>query len=85
MRPEPNTFSTEVVIDTTLPHRSTTTKCEVPPGSRVASAPRGLAPAGTPGAGLGPKVSPISMALWAAKAGSSRPSSGTDTKSASPK
>ncbi len=64
IRPEPNTLSTEVVMETTFPWRSTTTKCEVPPASRVASAPATDAPGGSPGAGAGPAVSSISLARW---------------------
>ena len=41
VRPEPNTDSTVVVIDTTLPSASTTTKWLVPADSVVASRPRG--------------------------------------------
>ena len=49
IRPEPNTLSTVVVMLTALPSASTTTKCEVPAGSLVASAPRNAPPGGIPG------------------------------------
>src|SRR5438045_3361848 len=39
IRPSPNTLSTVVVIATTSPQRSTTTKEDVPPGSLDASTP----------------------------------------------
>ena len=52
-RPEPNSDSTVVVIETMLPSRSTTTKWEVPLASIVASAPRWIG-AGMPAAGAGP-------------------------------
>src|SRR5690606_3897599 len=48
IRPEPNRLSTVVVRLTALPCAATTTRCDVPAGSRVASAPTFGAPAGTP-------------------------------------
>ncbi len=62
IRPEPKMLSTEVVIEATFPCRSTTTKCEVPPASRVPSRPTAGAPGGSPGAGTRPAFSPISLA-----------------------
>ncbi len=55
-------LSTEVVMETTFPQRSATTKCDVPPASRVPSLPSAGAPGGSPGSGAGPAVSPISLA-----------------------
>ena len=60
-RPEPNSDSTVVVIETMLPSRSTTTKWEVPAASIVASAPRWIG-AGCPAAGAGPGAAPINAA-----------------------
>ena len=60
VRPEPNTDSTVVVIDTTLPSASTTTKWLVPADSLVVSRPRGSAI--SPGCGGGPARTPISCA-----------------------
>src|SRR6185503_911473 len=51
IRPEPNRDSTVVVIDTTLPAASRTTKWEVPVGSSVASRAAVRAPCGVPAAG----------------------------------
>jgi hypothetical protein len=48
IRPLPNRLSTVVVIETTLPARSTITMWVVPPGSLVASAPTLGASLGTP-------------------------------------
>ena len=62
MRPVPKMLSTVVVIDTTLPAASTTTKCEVPAGSWWRRGPGGAGPRGAPGAGAGPAASPISLA-----------------------
>jgi hypothetical protein len=45
---DPNSDSTVVVIETTLPMRSTTTKWLVPGTSAVASRPRAGAPGGSP-------------------------------------
>ncbi len=60
VRPDPNTDSTVVVIDTTLPAASMMTKWLVPSDSTVASLPR--APGSRPGAGGGPACSPINPA-----------------------
>ena len=62
MRPSPKMLSTVVVMETTLPHWSTTTKWVVPPGSRVWSGPKFGAPFGLPGRGGGPATGPISLA-----------------------
>src|SRR5215213_5737409 len=62
IRPDPKIDSTVVVIDTTLPARSPTMKCEVPIGSSVRSDPEVTAPAGTPADGGGPAVAPIKRA-----------------------
>ncbi|MNL71401.1 hypothetical protein D3C87_1965460 [compost metagenome] len=62
IRPEPNTLSTVVVIDTTLPIGSTMTMWVVPAGSWVLSGPTTGAPLGRPKLGAGPAVSPISLA-----------------------
>ena len=52
VRPEPKIDSTVVVMDTTSPSASTTTKWLVPADSVVASRPRGTGM--SPGAGAGP-------------------------------
>src|SRR5215472_5559217 len=62
IRPSPKTLSTVVVIETTLPHLSTTVNDDVPPGSTVASGPFRGAPGGLPAAGGDPAFSPISFA-----------------------
>src|ERR1700751_48501 len=63
IRPVPKMVSTVVVIETTLPFASRTMRWVVPVGSIVASAPAGRAPGGTPAAGGGPAVVPITFAL----------------------
>ena len=60
VRPEPNIDSTVVVMETTSPSASTTTKWLVPADSAVASWPRGTAM--SPGGGAAPACSPISCA-----------------------
>ena len=57
VRFEPNTDSTVVVIDTTLPDASTTTKWLVPADSWVASLPCGGTTMIFPGGGAGPAFS----------------------------
>ena len=56
IRPEPNTDSTVVVMDTMSPFRSMITKWVVPPGSWVPSGPGAVAPDGCPGAGAAAPV-----------------------------
>ena len=63
IRPEPNTLSTVVVMLTALPAASTTTKCEVPAGSFVASGPASTPPGGVPAA-----AAPVSPGARAARA-----------------
>jgi hypothetical protein len=83
-RPEPNSDSTDVVIETTLPCGSTTTKWLVPDASRVASAPRCRLASGSPAGGAaGMARSPISAARDATYRGSSNASTGTFTKAGS--
>ena len=61
IRPEPKMDSTVVVMLTALPRASTTTKCEVPAGSWVASGPVKMPPGGEP-AGTGPRLDRASSA-----------------------
>src|SRR5688572_17941239 len=81
-RPEPNSDSTVVVIETMFPSPSITTKWDVPLASIVASAPRWIG-AGTPAAGAGPGAAPINAARRAKYPASSNPSTGTGTNAGS--
>jgi hypothetical protein len=77
VRFEPNTDSTVVVMDTTFPAASTTTKWLVPADSWVASFPCGGTTMMFPGGGAGPAFSPMSWARRRKYAGSSSRSDGT--------
>src|SRR3990167_11240640 len=62
IRPDPNTLSTVVVIETTLPQRSTMVRWVVPETYLVASGARTHAPFGLPGATAAAGRGPISLA-----------------------